>query len=101
MKDVMTGPATVEGGLGSEETRPISSLLDVAARLFNVNADRWRRRAEFYERHRDYFPRLASGSFVDRCHQLESASRAIARTLFAMPSRGELVPVRVTVPRLE
>lgn len=100
MKDVTTSPSMVERSLKSEGVRPLSrGLSDLAAWLFTVNADHWRRRAQFYERHRDYFPRLASGPFVDRCRELEAAYRGVARVLFAMPLRVELVPVRITVSR--
>lgn len=101
MKDVMTTPSMVDRSLQSEDIRPLPrGLSDLAAWLFSVNADRWRRRAQFYERHRDYFPRLAASPFVDRCRELESASREFARRLFAMPVQDELAPVRVTVSRV-
>ncbi|WP_447601290.1 hypothetical protein [Nitrospira sp. Nam80] len=47
-------------------------------RLLSGDAQRWRRRARFYERHRDYFPRLASGRFVARCRELEAMYRNLA-----------------------
>ena len=47
-------------------------------RLLAGDAERWRRRARFYERHRDYFPRLASGRFVSRCRELEAMYRKLA-----------------------
>lgn len=101
MKDVMRAPSRVERSVQSEATRPLPrGLSELAARLFSVNAERWRRRAQFYERHRDYFPRLASSPFVDRCRELEAASREFARRLFAVPPQDELVPLRVTVSRL-
>lgn len=102
MKDVTTSPSIVERSLQSERPGPLSpGLSNLTARLFAVGAERWRRRAQFYERHRDYFPRLASGPFVDRCRELELAYRGIAQKLFAMPARVELVPVRITVSRLK
>ncbi len=101
MKNAMTAPSKVEGRVESEATSPLPRGLSVlAAWFFSVNADRWRRRAQFYERHRDYFPRVASSPFVDRCRELESASREFARRLFAMPVQDELAPVRVTVSRV-
>lgn len=102
MKDVTTFSSMVERSLKSEETKPLSrGLSDLAGWLFTVNAARWRRRAQFYERHRDYFPRLAASPFVDRCRALEAASREVAEVLFAMPPRVDLVPVPVTVSRIK
>ena len=72
-----------------------------AARLFRVNADRWRRRALFYERHRDYFPRLASGRFVEGCRELEAAYRGLAHVLFTLQSQIEWAPVRAVVSRIK
>lgn len=101
MKNAMTAPSKVERRVESEATSPLPrGLSDLAAWLFSVNADRWRRRAQFYERHRDYFPRLASSPFVDRCRELEAASRAFAHRVLAVPPQDHLVPVRVTVSRL-
>ncbi|MCS6291381.1 MAG: hypothetical protein H8K10_20750 [Nitrospira sp.] len=73
----------------------------LAARLLRVNADRWRRRALFYERHRDYFPRLASGRFVERCCELEAAYRGLAHVLFATPPQIGWMPVRAVVSRIK
>ena len=72
-----------------------------AARLFRVNADRWRRRALFYERHCDYFPRLASGRFVERCRELEAAYRGLAHVLFTLQPQIEWAPVRAVVSRIK
>ncbi len=58
----------------------------VTAWLLRADADRWRRRALFYESHRDYFPRLSSGRFVARCHELEATYRGLARKLWEGPS---------------
>lgn len=102
MKEVTTSPSLVERSLTSEGSKPLPrGLSALAGWLFTVNADRWRRRARFYERHRDYFPRLASGRFVDRCRELESASRDIAEVLFAMPPRVDVIPVRTVVSRVK
>ncbi len=73
----------------------------VAVRLLSVNADRWRRRALFYERHCDYFPRLASGRFVERCRELEAAYRGLAHVLFTMQPQIEWLPVRAVVSRIK
>lgn len=72
-----------------------------AARLFTANAERWRRRALFYERHRDYFPRLASGRFVERCRELEATYRELPQVLFTMQPQVEWAPVRVVVSRMK
>ncbi|ODT46209.1 MAG: hypothetical protein ABS70_01340 [Nitrospira sp. SCN 59-13] len=102
MKEVITSPSLVERRLKSDGAKPLPrGLSDLAGWLFAVNADRWRRRAQFYERHRDYFPRVASSPFVDRCRELEAASRQIAEVLFAMPPRVDLVPVQVSVSRVK
>lgn len=105
MKEVRTSPSIVEHSLESEGPRPLSQgLSDLTARLFTVSAERWRRRAQFYERYHDYFPRLASGPFIARCRELESAYRGIAHMLFALPPRAEMVPVRtvrITVSRVK
>lgn len=73
----------------------------LAARLFRVNADRWRRRALFYERHRDYFPRLASGRFVERCRELEAAYRGLGQVLFTLQPQVEWAPARAVVSRMK
>ena len=54
---------------------------NMTARVLAEAAKRWRRRALFYERHRDYFPRLSSGRFVGRCHELEVTYRGLARAI--------------------
>lgn len=101
MKAVMRSSSVVEHPIESKRPRPVSLRLSgFATRLLKIHADRWKRRAQFYERHRDYFPRLASGRFVDRCRELEASYRGLAQVLFAMPPQIELVPVRVTVSRL-
>jgi len=101
MKDVMISPSTIETNSMTEPTRSRRrGLSHLAGRLFAMNADRWRRRASFYERHREYFPRIASSPFVDRCRELEAAYGDLARLLFAMPPRVDLVPVQLTVSRV-
>ncbi len=74
-------------------------LLELATRLFIFKAERWKRRALFYERHRDSFPRLSSGRFVDRCRELEAAYRALAHMMFLLPEQDQLVSVRVQASR--
>ena len=72
-----------------------------AALVFRSHADRWRRRALFYERHRDYFPRLASGRFVERCRELETAYRGLAHVLFTLQPQIEWAPVRAVISRMK
>jgi hypothetical protein len=69
-------------------------LLELITRLCIFKAERWGRRALFYERHRDYFPRLSAGRFVTRCRELEANYRALAQMIFLIPAEDQLVPVR-------
>lgn len=69
-------------------------LLELVTRLCIFKAERWGRRALFYERHRDYFPRLATGRFVNRCRELEARYRALAQIMFLIPAEDRLVPIR-------
>lgn len=69
-------------------------LLELVTRLCIFKAERWGRRALFYERHRDYFPRLSAGRFVKRCRELEARYRAIAQLMFLIPAEDRPVPVR-------
>lgn len=57
-------------------------------RLLWGDAERWRRRARFYESHRDYFPRLASGRFVARCRELEAMYRKLAMVVEKLAVRA-------------
>jgi hypothetical protein len=102
MEEVTTFPSVVEGPAGPGTLRLASHrLAGLTAWLFKINADRWRRRALFYERHRDYFPRLSSGRFVDRCHELEETYRGLAQVMFNLPPQVQLVPARATGSRLK
>ncbi|MGE0469159.1 MAG: hypothetical protein AB7L09_17230 [Nitrospira sp.] len=74
-------------------------LLELVTRLFIFKAERWKRRARFYERHRDYFPRLSSSRFVDRCRQLEETYRTLAQVMFLLPTQDQLVSVRALASR--
>ena len=96
MKQATTSTSVVR--LGMKRLTP-NHLWELAARLFWFHADRWRRRAQFYERHRDYFPRLSSSRFVDRCRELEVAYRGLAEVMFALPAQHQRVPVRTMVLR--
>ncbi len=68
-------------------------LLELVTRLCLFKAERWGRRALFYEKHRDYFPRLSAGRFVSRCRALEARYRALAQLIFLIPADERLVPV--------
>ena len=73
MKDVTNRISAVEVAVTPESTRMISELpRKFVAWAIRRNAERWGQRALFYERHRDYFPRLSSGPFVARCRELEA-----------------------------
>lgn len=69
-------------------------LFELVTRLCIFKAERWGRRALFYERHRGYFPRMSAGRFVNRCRQLEARYRALAQIMFLIPTEDRLVPVR-------
>jgi hypothetical protein len=69
-------------------------LLELITRLCIFKAERWGRRALFYERHRDYFPRLSASRFVNRCRELESRYRTLAQIMFLIPAEDRLVPIR-------
>jgi hypothetical protein len=99
MKDMTNGlalstpivPASVR-----RESKRLSPnhLVELMSRLCIFKAERWGRRALFYERHRDYFPRLSAGRFVNRCRELEARYRALAQIMFLIPTEDQLVPVR-------
>jgi hypothetical protein len=74
-------------------------LLELATRLFMFKADRWKRRAQFYERHRDYFPRVSASRFINRCRELEAMYRGLAQMMFLIPPQDELVLVRAVASR--
>lgn len=104
MKDVSKG-LTISTSLiptpsrrGAQRLSP-KHLLELATKLFIFKAERWKRRALFYEQHRDYFPRLSTGRFVDRCHELEAAYRALAHMMFLLPAQDQLVSVRALASR--
>jgi len=104
MKDVTKGLAISTSVIsaparGGAKRLSREHLLELVTRLFIFKAERWKRRALFYERHRDYFPRLSSSRFVDRCRQLESAYRALAEVMFLLPTQDQLVSVRALASR--
>ena len=102
MKAVTTSTSMAERPLSRDRHwLALTGPSGFAARLFRLNAACWRRRALFYERHRDYFPRLASGRFVERCHELETAYRGLAHVLFTLQPQIEWVPVRAVISRIK
>jgi hypothetical protein len=96
MKQLITSEPVVR--LGMKRLAP-HHLWELAGRLFRFNAERWRRRALFYERHRDYFPRLSAGRFVERCRELEATYGRLAEIMFALPTKQQWVPARTMVLR--
>jgi hypothetical protein len=78
---------------GAKRLSP-NHLLELVTRLCLFKAERWGRRARFYERHRDYFPRLSTGRFVNRCRELEANYRALAQVMFLIPAEDRFVPVQ-------
>lgn len=105
MKDVTKGLTISPSALPTpfqQELRRLSPnhLLELVTRLCLFKAERWGRRALFYEKHRDYFPRLSSSRFVSRCRLLEARYRALAQLIFLIPADERLVPVHaVGMPR--
>ena len=98
MKDI-TIPSAV--ATGSRKHLSPAHLWELATRLFMFKAERWKRRAMFYERHRDYFPRLANGQFIMRCRQLEARYRALAQLMFLVPAEKRLLPIpALALPKL-
>ena len=78
---------------GAKRLSP-NHLVGLALRLSIFRADRWGRRARFYERHRDYFPRLFAGRFVARCRELEAKYRGLAKALFSLSAHEQMMPVQ-------
>lgn len=99
MKDVTKGVSLSRSILPapvSEEPMRLSPnhLVELVTRLCLFKAERWGRRALFYEKHREYFPRLSASRFVGRCRALEARYRALAQLIFLIPADERLVPVR-------
>ena len=98
MKDI-TIHSSVE--TGTKQRLSPAHLWELATRLFMFKAERWKRRAMFYERHRDYFPRLANGKFIMRCRQLEARYRALAQLMFLVPAEKRVLPIpALALPKL-
>ena len=98
MKDVTKGltisPSAPLTPFQQERPRlSTNHLLELVTRLCLFKAERWGRRALFYEKHRDYFPRLSASRFVSRCRSLEARYRALAQLMFLIPADERLVPV--------
>ncbi len=96
MKDITISSSVATG---SKKRLSPTHLWELATRLFMFKAERWKRRAMFYEQHRDYFPRLASGQFITRCRQLEARYRELVGIMFGLALRDRLIPVRTVALR--
>ncbi|MBL8075943.1 MAG: hypothetical protein JNL29_16370 [Nitrospira sp.] len=93
-KGMMLPPPVLATSVKQQSLRVTPNhLLDLVTRLCLFKAERWGRRALFYEKHRDYFPRLSAGRFVSRCRALEARYRALAQLIFLIPADERLVPV--------
>lgn len=102
MRGTINPTSVIEGPVGTETNRTATDRpYGLAAWLFRANAERWRRRALFYERNRDYFPRLSSGRFVARCRELEAAYRRFSQALWNMTPQVRWVSIRPIVSRIE
>ncbi len=95
MTGITTSTSLVVSPVKSRATRlSPNHLLGLALRLSLFRANRWGRRARFYEHHRDYFPRLFAGRFVARCRALEARYRGLAQALFGLSASEPMIPVR-------
>ena len=104
MKEVIKGltvSTSVIPAPGGPRRLSPNHLLELVTRLCIFKAERWGRRALFYEQHRDYFPRLSAGRFVNRCRELEARYRALAQIMFLIPAEDRFVPIRaLALPKL-
>lgn len=96
MKEVVISSSAVTGP--AKRLSP-AHLWELTTRLFMFKAERWKRRAIFYERHRDYFPRVAASRFIDRCRELEATYRGFVAIMFRMAIREQLAPARTITVR--
>lgn len=65
--------------------------MTVVAYVLNHEAEQWQSRADFYEQHRDYFPRLASSPFLNRCRAIAAGYRRAAKEVAAaLPDQRSL-----------
>jgi hypothetical protein len=101
MRETITPTSIVESPVrtGTNRTAPRRPY-GFAAWLFRKDAERWRRRALFYERNRDYFPRLSSGRFVARCRELEAAYGRLSQAMWNMKPQVRWVSIRPIVSRI-
>jgi hypothetical protein len=104
MKDVTKGltisPSVLATPFKPEHPRlSPNHLLELVTRLCLFKAERWGRRALFYETHRDYFPRVSASRFVNRCRALEARYQALAQLIFLIPADERLVPVHAVAMR--
>ncbi|MDH5666386.1 MAG: hypothetical protein OEY86_00040 [Nitrospira sp.] len=72
---------------------------ELAARLLTFRADRWKRRALFYRRYREYFPHMSTSRFVERCLELDIRYRRMADLLSTMSRQGRMMTVPEMVVR--
>lgn len=101
MGNAITLTSAIEGAVRPEPATTRSRLPYIfAASLLKNNAERWGRRAQFYERFHDYFPRLSSGEFVARCRELEASYRGLSLAVWNMTPQVAWVPVRSAVRRI-
>jgi hypothetical protein len=101
MKNLKDRISPVEVAVRPEPTRTISRLpYRFAAWVLGNHAERWGRRALFYKRHRDYFPRLSSGGFIARCRELEATYRGLSLAIWNMTPQVAWVPVRSGIRRI-
>ena len=101
MRDAINRTSVVEGSVKRGTIRTVPGRpYGFAAWVLSKHAERWGRRAQFYERFRDYFPRLSSGGFVARCRELEASYRGLSLAVWNMTPQVAWVPVRSTVRRI-
>ncbi len=96
MKDVVTSSSVIAS---PRKRLSPAHLWGLTTRLFMFKAERWKRRAMFYEQHRDYFPRVVASRFIDRCRELEATYRGFVAIMFQMAVRKQLAPARAITVR--
>jgi len=96
MKQVPASTALVN--MGTNQLAP-HYLWELAARVFQFRADRWKRRGLFYKRYREYFPRVSTSRFVDRCLELDVRYRKLSEILRSMSRQGRFMETRRMIMR--
>ena len=96
MKDVVISSPVIAGP--AKRLSPVH-LWELTTRPFMFKAERWKRRAMFYERHREYFPRVAASRFIDRCRELEATYREFVAMMIRMAMREQPAPARAMMIR--